>query len=191
MDVAEFLAGNWNSRAKGDEDEARAVDLWPVCRILADEGLLAASEEQVAAIKVGPFRFAQTRYESATRDFIEVLIPATMAGMADGKPLHAAVAGVLTAAGNTFLQLLRRGVSFGRTPADRSRWLVLLEVKEQNQVGQYPNREQVANRMPSLTRDEVESALDWLMGANATPISGSNRLPLVQTREAGGLEALV
>lgn len=189
MDVAESLAAAWNAQKDGKEG-AEAVDLWPVCQLLADEGLLETQEGQLATVKIGPFRFAQTRYEDATQDFVEVLLPATIAGMAGGQPLHAAVGGVLTAAGNTFVQLLRRGVTFGRDPADRLRWLVLLHVKTENCQGVFPSRVQVVQRLEP-THLNVEQALDWLVTTSATSLLGHKKLALIKTRHDGGLEALV
>ncbi|MGH9931521.1 MAG: hypothetical protein ACREA9_20120 [Pyrinomonadaceae bacterium] len=189
MDIAESLAAAWNAQKVGQGD-AEAVDFWPVCQLLADENLLETPEDQLAMVKIGPFRFAQTRYEEATQDFLEVLLPATMAGMASGQPLHAAVGGVLTAAGNTFVQLLRRGVTFGRDPVDRLRWLVLLHVKIENRHGVFPARVQVVRRLEP-THPNVEQALDWLVTTSATPLFRHEKLVLIKTRHDGGLEALV
>lgn len=189
MDTAEDLAAAWNSQA-GEYQTAEAVDFWPICQLLADEGLLETDEEKLATVKVGPFRLAQTKYECATQDFVGVLVPATIAGMANGQTLHAAVTGVLTGACNTFLQLLRRGVVFGGSPADQIRWLVLLYVKRKNSENVFPtNIEVVRSLKPS--HPNVEDALEWLTTPSATPLSRGTKLALITNRHDGGLEALV
>jgi len=190
MDIAEFLAIAWNNAQKDRREEAEAIDFWPICRLLADEGLLDTKEDQLATVRIGPFRFAQTRYAEATRDFVEVLLPATITGMAGGQPLHAAIGGILAAAGNTFVQLLRRGILFGKDPVDRLRWLVLIHVKTENLKGVFPSHEQVVLRFES-THPDVAEVLNWLTTASATSLLGHQKLSLIKTRYNGGLEALV
>lgn len=137
MDVAESWAADWNRRGESQE-LAVAEDFWPLCGLLHEEGLLVGSDERLATVRIGPFRVAHTRYESATRDFVEVLVPATLAGITDGRLIHGVLSGVLVAAGNTFIQLLRRGVSFSRGPEDKMRWIVVLHVKAENERSCFP-----------------------------------------------------
>lgn len=189
MDVAESLAANWNRRSESPE-LAIAEDFWPLCGLLQEEGLLVGSDERLATIRIGPFRVAHTRYENATMDFIEVLVPTTLAGVADGRLIHGVLSGALVAAGNTFIQLLRRGVSFSRRSEDKMRWIVLLYIKSENTRLHSPTREQIVQHF-SLQYQNVGEVVEWLIGPNAKPFTGDSPIALLRARDDGGLEALV
>lgn len=190
MDLAESLAADWN-RYSGSRDPVVAEDFWPLCGLLQEEGLLVGSNERLATVRIGPFRLAHTRYENATRDFIEVLVPATLAGMVDGRLVHGTLSAALIAAGNTFIQLLRRGVSFSRRPEDKLRWTVLFYVKKENASLHFPTREQVGQQFSSSSHQNVNEVIEWLIGPNAKTLLGDSPIPLLQARDDGGLEALV
>ncbi len=189
MDVAESLAADLN-KCSGFQEPALVEDFWPLCGLLQEEGLLVGSDERLATVGIGPFRLAHTRYENATRDFVEVLVPATLAGMADGRLIHGTLSGVLIAAGNTFIQLLRRGVSFSRRPEDKLRWTVLLYIKRENSRSHFPSREQAIQQLSPLCQN-VDEVVEWLLGSNAKPFIGDSPVQLLRARNDGGLEALV
>jgi hypothetical protein len=189
MDLAESLAADWNRRS-GARELAVAEDFWPLCGLLQEEGLLIGSDERLATVKIGPFRVAHTRYENATRDFVEVLVPTTLAGMADGHLIHGTLSGALVAAGNTFIQLLRRGVSFSRRPEDKLRWTILLHVKTENDRSLFPTREQIVQQF-SAPCQNINEIVEWLIGPNARTFMGDNLIALLRPRDDGGLEALV
>ena len=75
-DVASQLAAAWN-RVRAADGQAEPVDIWPCCQILAAAGLLQGQERDLSAIELGPFRIAVTGRGNATRDFVEVLFPAS------------------------------------------------------------------------------------------------------------------
>lgn len=189
MDIAESFAAEWNRRNEPHEI-AVAEDFWPLCGLLREEGLLVGSDERLATARIGPFRVAHTRYENATKDFVDVLVPAIFAGMVDGRLLHGALSGVLAAAGNTFIQLLRRGVSFGRGSEDRRRWIILIYVKTENNKSRFPTGEQLVQQF-SAQYQNVDEVVKWLAGPNAKPFMGGNPITLLRTHDDGGLEALV
>lgn len=189
MDIAESFAAEWNRRNEPHELVV-AEDFWPLCGLLQEEGLLVGSDERLATARIGPFRVAHTRYEDATRDFVDVLVPAIFAGMADGRLLHGALSGVSAAAGNAFIQLLRRGVSFGRGSEDRLRWIVLIYIKTENGKSRFPTGEQVVQQFSGQYQN-VDEVVEWLAGPNAKSIMGDSPIALLRTRGDGGLEALV
>lgn len=189
MDVAESLAADWNRRSESQELVV-AEDFWPLCGLLQEEGLLVGSDERLATVRLGPFRVAHTEYENPTRDFVEVLVPTTLAGMADGRLIHGVLSGALVAAGHTFIQLLRRGVSFGRGSEDKMRWIVLLYVKTENARSHFPVREQIVQQF-SAQYQNVDVVVEWLIGPNAKPFMGDSPIALLCARDDGGLEALV
>ncbi|MGH9955689.1 MAG: hypothetical protein ACREBC_01005 [Pyrinomonadaceae bacterium] len=183
------MAADWNRRRESQE-LAVAEDFWPFCGFLQEEGLLVGSDERLTTARIGPFRVAHTRYENITRDFVEVLLPATFAGMVDGRLIHGALSGVLTAAGNTFIQLLRRSVSFGPGSEDRLRWIVLIYVKTENGRSRFPTSEQLVQHFSSQ-HENIGEVIEWLTGPNARPFVGDSSIYLLRTRDDGGLEALV
>jgi hypothetical protein len=161
---------------------------WPCCRILAGSGLLVAQEEQLAAVALGPFHLAVTPAPEPVRNFIEVLFPAIVSTVPSGETVAGAVSGVLSGACVCFVQLLRRGMTFGREPEDQLRWKILVHIRNQNKNQVRPSPEDVIatfserNDINSSTED-IGHALAWLM-SQATPI------PLVK-EEDDGLECLV
>lgn len=193
-DLATGLAARCNGVGEASEPAA-PEDFWPLLRQLSDAGLVVGSEEPLATVQLGPFRLAQTPYREATRDFLDILLPALVVGHAQGIPMRLAVAGVLTAGTHAFLELLRRGVAFGRSPEDRLRWEVLVHIKERGAAGRDPTVDEVVT---SMTRDgpgtgrsagEVRAAVDWLLGTGET--GGTTRPALLATDGDGGLRSLV
>jgi hypothetical protein len=152
-DLGAALAYQWN-RIRGGET-ATAEDFTPILRELAEAGLVEGNEEALTTLQLGPFRIAATPYENATSDFVDVLIPSVIVGLADGTPLHGAVAGALAASTQCFISLLRRGVVFGRSPDDRLRWAILIDIKENRLTKDEAIRRQSNGR--------AEAALTWLL----------------------------
>jgi hypothetical protein len=194
-DVASQLATVWN-RARAADGQAQAVDVWPCCQILAAAGLLQGQERDLAAIEIGPFRIAVTGRANATRDFIEVLFPAAVSALPAGQPLMGALSGALSAACLTFIKLLERSIVFGRSEADRQRWIVLIHIKNCNAHGVFPTICDVIDLVTRASKwdirpSAVESSIAWLMGNGDKGMSG-RRAQLVRLSSAnGGLESLV
>jgi hypothetical protein len=110
--------------------------------------------------------------------------------MADGRLIHGTLAGALLAVGSTFIQLLRRGVSFTGGSEDKMRWLVLLYVKSENARSHFPTCEQIVEQF-STQYQNLDEAIEWLIGSNAKPFIGDSPIALLRARDDGGLEALV
>jgi hypothetical protein len=195
IDVAHQMATAWN-RTHGEREFADAVDYWPCCQILAAGGVIVGQEQNLAAVELGPFRIALTRRQHATRDFIEVLFPATVAAIPAGQPLLGAVSGALSAACLTFLKLLERSVVFSRSEVDVQRWIVLMYVKNRNAEGIYPTICEVVNAVARLTdwdirADAVESSVEWLISNQSDDDEASSGVPLLRLNASdGGLESL-
>ncbi|MGP3921249.1 hypothetical protein [Nonomuraea sp. 10N515B] len=168
-DLGSVLADGWNDTHDGPS--ATAADFAPVLRILADAGLVRGNEEPLTTLQVGPFRIAATPYETATNDFIDVLLPSLIVGLADGIPVHGAVAGTLAGATRCFINVLRCGVIFGRSPADRLRWAVLMHIKQRR-----PNMAQMTLAFPE---EQIAETIAWLEGAS-----------LIRKNSDGTLESL-
>jgi hypothetical protein len=183
-DVASVMADTWN-QANGQSCPADPVDMWPCCQILAEAGLVIGQQEDLAAIAIGPFRFATVRNENPTRDFVEVLFPAAVAALPASRPVVAAVSGVLSAACLVFVKLLDRGVVFHRTPEDVERWTVLMQIANCNANGAFPTICDVINETARATSWNIrpaaaEDAVAWLK---------ERGLVSATLRATGGLEA--
>lgn len=194
-DVASQLAAAWN-RARAVDGQAEPADVWPCCQILAAAGLLQGQERDLAAIELGPFRIAITGRANATRDFVEVLFPSAVAALPTGQPLMGAVSGALSAACLTFIKLLERTIVFGRSEADRQRWVVLMHIKICNSCGMLPTICDVIDLVTRASQwdirpNAVESSIAWLLGTGDREPPGP-RAQLVRLNSAnGGLESLV
>lgn len=192
-DVADIFAATWNSVNDGD---AVAADFWPCCRVLAQAGLLVAQETNLSAVSIGPFHLALPQENHALVDFVEVLFPSVIAGVAYGHPLPGAVSGVLSGACATFVKLGRQGTVFGRAEPDRVRWAVLMTVSEANGRQARPTSQQVIDALaedgsavwPSAS---VQQALDWLTGAETGAIGRRPHAPLIVREADGGLVARI
>ncbi|MGW6500506.1 hypothetical protein [Nonomuraea angiospora] len=165
-DLGAALADRWNDTRDGQP--ATAADFAPVLRILADAGLVRGDEEPLTTLQVGPFRIAATPYETAANDFVDVLLPSLIVGLADGLPAHAAVAGTLAGATRCFINVLRCGVVFGRSPADRLRWAVLMHIKQRR-----PNMAQLALAFPE---EQLAETVAWLENASLIKQSSDGTL---------------
>lgn len=132
-DVAAAMAASWN-QAHGIV-AATAVDMWPCCQVLVESSLVVGQQEDLSAISLGPFKIAAARNEAAVRDFVEALFPAAVASLPSSTPVASAVTGGLTAACLIFVKLIDRGVIFTRSPEDRLRWAVLMEIVARNHEG--------------------------------------------------------
>ncbi|MEZ7129789.1 hypothetical protein ACBR40_31020 [Nonomuraea sp. AD125B] len=155
-DLGSGLADRWNDLR--DDPSAAPADFAPVLRILADAGLVKGDEEALTTLQVGPFRVAATPYETATKDFVDVLLPSLIVGLGDGMPVHGAVAGTLAGATRCFINALRCGVVFGRSPVDRLRWAVLMHIKQR--------RPTVAETAAAFGEEPVTEAVAWLEAAS-------------------------
>ncbi|GAA0981658.1 hypothetical protein GCM10009555_050150 [Acrocarpospora macrocephala] len=153
-DIGAALADQWN---RAHQETASTDEFWPLMRILSDAGLVTGDEQSLTTLQLGPFRIAATPYERATRDFLDVLLPSLVVGAADGVPLHGVIAGTLTAGTRCFVELLRRGVVFGRSPADRVRWAVLIHIKEHR-----PTADDLADAHHGA---DIPAVLTWLTEA--------------------------
>lgn len=195
-DVAYEMATAWNRICKNTE-LADELDVWPCCQILAAAGVVIGQEEALAAIEIGPFRIAVAPSEHATRDFIEVLFPAAVASLPTGQPLMGAVSGALSAACLTFLKLLERSITFGRSNVDVQRWTVLMHIKNCNTNGICPTTCDAIDAVAYLTEWDIrpnaaEAAIEWLLGPSDEAGRRSASIALVRRNmPAGGLEALV
>jgi len=195
LDVASQLAAAWN-RVRAADGQAEPVDIWPCCQILAAAGLLQGQERDLSAIELGPFRIAVTGRANATRDFVEVLFPAAVAALPTGQPLMGAVSGALSAACLTFIKLLERTVVFGRSDADRQRWVVLMHIKNCNSHGELPTICEVIDLVTRASQwdirpNAVESSIAWLLG-NGGRDTSEPRAQLVRLNSVNGsLESLV
>jgi hypothetical protein len=166
-DVAADMAAAWD-RIHRHGHKTQPIDMWPCCHILAESGLILGQEEELGAISIGPFRVASAQNEHATRDFIEVLFPVTIAALPSAQPLVAAVSGVLSTACLAFVRLLDRGVIFGRSHSDQVRWAVLTYIAGCNANEACPTALEVTTSIASTTDLDVASgtagdAIKWLI----------------------------
>jgi hypothetical protein len=182
-DVAAAMAASWNQR---HGTTATPVDMWPCCQLLAESGFVVGQQEDLSAISLGPFKIAAARNEAAVRDFVEALFPAAVASLPSSTPLASAVTGGLTAVCLIFVKLIDRGVIFTRSPEDRLRWAVLMEIAAHN-------REDPPATLNGLTENAVLAAQD---GASAGDVRDAVRWLLdrgliARSDKSGGLEARI
>jgi transposase len=188
-DIVGGLAEAWRI-ARGTPVTSEAFA--PLCDLLCDAGLAQGDETALGARRLGPFVVANTPYRGAVEDFLKTLVPSMMVGLAAGSPTGGAIGGALTGACRCFIELLRRGVVFRDTPADRLRWTVLMYVRAENSRGLYPTLEDVTMTLgqnAEVDQVAVKDAVEWLRAAHPLPERGSV-VPLVVSKLDGGLECL-
>jgi hypothetical protein len=178
------MAASWNQRH--GIATATPVDLWPCCQILAESGFVVGQQEDLSAISLGPFKIAAARNEAAVKDFVEALFPAAVASLPSSTPLASAVTGGLTAVCLIFVKLMDRGVIFTRSPQDRLRWAVLMEIADRS-------HEDPPLSLHSLTKNAVQTAED---GTSAADVREAvdwllDRELIARSHKSGGLEARI
>ncbi len=184
-DVAAALAASWN-QARGT-DVATPVDMWPCCQILAESGFLVGQQEDLSAISLGPFKIATARNEAAVKDFVEALFPAAVASLPSSTPVASAVTGGLTAVCLMFVKLMDRGVVFTRSPEDKLRWAVLMNIAGRNRENARPTLHDLTSNaalaaQADTSAADVRKAVDWLLDRGLIVHPG---------QEPGGLEARI
>ena len=182
-DVAAAMAASWN-QDRGI-DTATPVDMWPCCQILAESGFVVGQQEDLSAIPLGPFKIAAARNEGAVKDFVEALFPAAVASLPSSTPLASGVTGGLTAVCLIFVKLIDRGVVFTRTPEDRLRWAVLMEIAARTREGSPPSFLSLSTNAV-LTQNgaspaEMRKTVDWLL----------DRGLIARSHKSGRLEARI
>lgn len=186
-DVAQQIADSW-ARVRGIV--APPDDFWACCQVLADGGLLIGQQQDLAAISLGPFKLATSKFATPAREFVEVLIPGVIGSLPAGATAAGAAAGVLTAAATCLIKLLNEGVVFRSTPDDVLRWTVLVFIKNCNDNGVEPTRAEVLAYFRSSgspagwVDEEIDTAVTWLLDGDFRAVLGSAPSPLV--REVGG-----
>jgi hypothetical protein len=160
--------------------------MWPCCQILAESGFVVGQQEDLSAVPLGPFKIAAARNEAAVRDFVEALFPAAVASLPSSTPMASAVTGGLTAVCLMFVKLIDRGVIFTRSPEDKLRWAVLMEIAARNH--QDPpltlrglTKNAVLAAQNGTSAADVRKAVDWLL----------DRGLIARSHESGGLEARI
>lgn len=186
--VTETIAGTWAAQRQAP---AAPEDFEPLCDLLVEAGLLDPDEEALGAYSLGPYRLAQTPYREAVGDFLQVFIAVTLTAVASGAPVSTAVPGYLSGAVRTFVELLRRGVVFGRGEPDESRWSTLMFIRWRNENGEMPSPEEVVEILSKRgwAVEAVENAIDWLQSPQA--ISRVDRVALVRLTDTRTLETRV
>ncbi|MFI9536819.1 hypothetical protein ACIG56_26660 [Nocardia fusca] len=185
-DVAQQIADSW-ARVRGTV--APPEDFWACCQVLADGGLLIGQQQDLAAISLGPFKLATSKFGTPAREFVEVLIPGVIGSLPAGATGAGAATGALTAAATCLIKLLNEGVVFRSTPDDVLRWAVLVFIKSSNDDGVEPTRAEVlayfrsSGSSAGWADEEVETAVTWLLDGDFRAVLGSPS-PLV--REVGG-----
>ena len=183
-DVAAAMAASWN-QGHGIAT-ATPVDMWPCCQILAESGFVVGQQEDLSAISLGPFKIAAARNEAAVRDFVEALFPAAVAALPSSTPLASAVTGGLTAVCLIFVKLIDRGVIFTRSPEDRLRWAVLMEIAARNHDDPPATLKGLTGNAVLAAQDgtsagDVREAVHWLL----------DRGLIARSHKSGGLEARI
>jgi hypothetical protein len=178
------MAASWNQ--EHGIAAATPVDMWPCCRILAESGFVVGQQEDLSAISLGPFKVAAARNEAAVKDFVEALFPAAVASLPSSTPLASAVTGGLTAVCLIFVKLIDRGVIFTRSPEDRLRWAVLMEIAARNHGDppptlHGPTKNAVLTAQDGASDADVRKAVDWLL----------DRGLIVRSNKSAGLEARI
>ncbi|MFF0493450.1 hypothetical protein ACFYTQ_30900 [Nocardia sp. NPDC004068] len=184
-DVARYLAEEWQEVTGSG---VAAEDFWLCCQTLTERGLLIGQQRDLAAVAIGPFRIAISKYSAPVRDFVEALVPSMAASLPAGTAAATAVSGISAAAATCLVELLDRGVVFGRSAEDRLRWSILMYVKASGDAGRPPSRSDVLVHFRRLRvehdgSEEVEAALLWLLGEHAKSLLGSPQQALLSERE--------
>lgn len=170
VDVAQQMLDSIRRAGAISDDAIDVTDLWPACTVLAEAGLLLGDEAKLGAVRIGPFRMAATRYQHAVLDLIDILLPAGVVAIGTGAPKTGALTGIVRLVCKAFTDMLRRGVVFGRTEADKYRFQVLLVVDSLSEAGAV-SADDIASQLKAagshLSRPAIEEALEWLQQAKS------------------------
>lgn len=162
-------------------EEVFPEQLWPLCRVLAKEGLALSNNEEVAAIQIGPFRAATLAGRAdAIECFVESLFPTAVEFLMTGGDLKSFINGSLTFATELFCACWRKGTLV----RDEFAWKILISIKQENREGRSPTISQIVAKFSAIepvSEDEIRRrvvrGLMYLEQAKSS-LSGSE-IPLV------------
>lgn len=159
----EILANRWRSETGFDADVS---SFWPLCRTFTCAGLLTANEEDVGAVKIGPFTMVTSQsLDGVCKSFIESAFGCVFAIITGGDPSVSIAQAAIQFVADTFCEAFLNGALI----KDSNAWLVLISIRSENRLGKFPTEDDLAMNT-SLSTMDVTSALKVL--ANTKLLSG-------------------
>lgn len=181
--VEALIANAWRAGA-GAGDAPEPEETWPLCRVLADAGLVDPDRRNVGIAEVGPFRVAIAPDKAAlTRAFLEGGLPAVIRAFCQGMTFADAVAEILLQAFSICSTLGERTVVLRNDLA----WCVLVYVRTENTKGHEPSLGDIVDAVRPESKLESEDAILQALQEleHAKPLRGTEELALVEQTGAG------
>lgn len=139
--IDSYISNVWNKTNKFEKIVEE--NIWDICRILEQRGLLVGDDAPISAISIGPFKVASTldiKKKDMLAFFLEIIIPAIFS-KASGLPFDQVYSLYLLPAANIFIELADHCCWV----KDLLQWEILMFIKKENKNNNYPTCNQIKN----------------------------------------------
>lgn len=179
-----YFTDMWNNN--NPKNQINEELLWDLCRELESQGIAVGDDAAVSAKSIGPFRIATTLefdQMEIVEFFLDSIIPSLFYVHA-GLPFDQFYALYLLPAIKLVIKFITNTVMVNNYVD----WEVLLYIKNENQQGNYPTKDDIFNNISNYTHQEINESVERLKSEKTI---SKNNIVLVCEHLDKGLESKV